>query len=60
MFPSGGQAGKLTQYRPPERPKDRYENNIKMDLKRNMMGWSRLEQSGLESEQVAGTCNYGN
>jgi hypothetical protein len=36
------------------------KNNIKMDLKRNMVGWSGLEPSGLESEQVAETCDYGN
>jgi len=36
------------------------KNNIKMDLNRNMTGRSGLEPSGLESEQVAETCDCGN
>jgi hypothetical protein len=38
------------------RPKHRWVNNIKMDLKRDRMGWYGLDRSGPGSRPVEGSC----
>jgi hypothetical protein len=38
--------GKPEGKRPIGRPRHKLEDNIKMDLKRNMMGWNELDSSG--------------
>jgi hypothetical protein len=44
--------------RPLERPRRRWENNIKVDL--SEVGWGhRLDRSGSGEEQVVGFCEYG-
>jgi hypothetical protein len=40
--------GKLRGKRPLGRPRYRWEHTIKMDLKRNRMGWYGLGSSGSE------------
>jgi hypothetical protein len=38
--------GKPERKRPLERPRSRYVDNIKIDLKRGRMGWYGLDRSG--------------
>ena len=50
--------GKPERRRPLERPRHRWENNIKMDLRE--VGWGhRLDRSGSGSRRVAGSCKCG-
>jgi hypothetical protein len=50
--------GKPEGRRPLERPRCRWEDNIKMDLRE--VGWGHgLDQSGSGQRQVAGSCVYG-
>ena len=52
---------KYEKRRSPERPRLRWEDNIKMNLRE--VGWEqRLDRSGSGSAQgqVAGSCEYGN
>jgi hypothetical protein len=42
------------------RQRRRLVDNIKMDLKRDRMGWYGLDLSGLESGQLEGSCEHGN
>jgi hypothetical protein len=51
--------GKPEGRRPLERPKHRWEDNIKMDLLRGWVGGHRLDLSGSGQGQVEGCCVYG-
>jgi hypothetical protein len=48
-----------SQKRPIERPRCRWEDNIKMDLKRNMMGWCGMVLPGSVWGPVEGSCEHG-
>jgi hypothetical protein len=51
--------GKPEEKKPLGRPRRRWENNNKMDLQE--VGWGHgLDLSGLEKEQVEGSCERGN
>jgi hypothetical protein len=50
--------GKPVGRRPLERPRHRWEDNIKMGHRE--VGWGhRLDRSGSEQVQVVGSCEYG-
>jgi hypothetical protein len=42
-----------------ERPRRRWVDNIKIDLKRERMGWYGLDRSGLRYGPVEGSCEHG-
>jgi hypothetical protein len=52
--------GKPEGKRPLGRPRCRWVDNIKMDLKRDRMGWYGLHSSGSGQEPVEGSCEHGN
>jgi hypothetical protein len=52
--------GKPEGKRPLGRPRRRWVNNIKMDLKRDRMGWYGLDLFGLGWGSVEGSCEHGN
>ena len=52
--------GKPEGKRPLGRPRRRWEDNIKMDLKEVGCGGYGLDLAGLGSGQVRGTCECGN
>jgi hypothetical protein len=52
--------GKPEGKTPLGRPRSRWVDNIKMDLKRDRMGWYGLDSPGSEYEAVEGSCEYGN
>jgi hypothetical protein len=45
--------------RPLRRPRRRWVNNIKIDLKRDSMGWYGLDPSGSGYGPVEGSCEHG-
>jgi hypothetical protein len=51
--------GKPEGKRPLGRPKCRWVDNIKMDLKRDRMGWYELDQTGSRKGPVEGSCEQG-
>jgi hypothetical protein len=53
-------AGKPEGKRPMGRPRHKWVGNIKMDLKRDRMGWYGLDQSGSGGGPVEGSCEHGN
>jgi hypothetical protein len=52
--------GKPKGKRPLGRPRRRWMDNIEMDLKRDWMGWYRLDRSDSEYGSVERSFEYGN
>jgi hypothetical protein len=52
--------GKPEGKRPLGTPRRRWEDNIRMDLKRDRMGWYGLDSSGSGQGLVEGPCEHGN
>jgi hypothetical protein len=52
--------GKPEGKRPVEKLLYRYEDNFKMDLKRNRTGWYRLDSSDSGKGPVTGSCEHCN
>jgi hypothetical protein len=51
--------GKPEGKRPLGRPRRRFADNIKMDLKRGRMGWYGLDRTGSGYGPVEGSCEHG-
>jgi hypothetical protein len=51
--------GKPEGKRPLGRPRRRWVANIKMDLKRDRVGWCGLDETGSGWGPVEGSCEYG-
>jgi hypothetical protein len=51
--------GKPEGKRPLGRPRRRWVVNIKMDLKRDRMGWYALDRTGSGQGPVEGSCEHG-
>jgi hypothetical protein len=52
--------GKPEGKSPLERPRRRWEDNIKMELKTNRMAWCALDSSDSDYGLVEGFCEHGN